>query len=129
MPQVVFNFAFHFTLMSLSKVTVTTTTATTSTIVRPTTSAIGSVSQEHDLFLFCRSFFQTILLCFITELCTGFTCSPIVPCQFVPVFNSGMRIKHYFPWIRIRIRLSWKKPDPTPDPSLNRNEEKNIFIF
>ena len=29
-------------------------------------------------------------------------------------FFSGMRIRHFFPRIRIRMRLSWKKiPDPT----------------
>ena len=36
--------------------------------------------------------------------------------------EAGLRIKHFFPWIQ--IRLTWKK---NQDPE--RNEEKNIFIF
>ena len=43
-------------------------------------------------------------------------------------FSTGMRIRHFFP--RILIRLSWKNipdPNPTPDPTWNRNEEKNIY--
>ena len=43
-------------------------------------------------------------------------------------FKSGMKIRHSFLWIR--IRLSWKKnPGPDLDPTLNRNEEKNIYLF
>ena len=37
---------------------------------------------------------------------------------------AGMRIRHFFP--RIRIRLE-KITDPNPDPTFNRNEEKYIF--
>ena len=36
-----------------------------------------------------------------------------------------MRIQHFYTWIRIWIGSAEKIPDPT----LNRNEEKNIFIF
>ena len=51
-----------------------------------------------------------------------------------------MRIKHFFP--RIRIRLSWEWEwqlcsdstasmlgEKNPDPTLNRNEAKNMSIF
>ena len=41
-----------------------------------------------------------------------------------PALKSGMRIQHFFSM----------DPDPAqleknPDPTLNRNKEKNIFIF
>ena len=38
--------------------------------------------------------------------------------------GTGMRIRHFFSWIR--IRLSWKK---NQDPTLNRNEEKIYLYF
>ena len=45
---------------------------------------------------------------------------------------AGMRIRHFFPRIRIRLGKKcgsgWIKI-ADPDPTLNRNEEKNIFIF
>ena len=43
------------------------------------------------------------------------------------VRKAGMRIQQFFPWIRIRIRLSWKK-NPDPDPTLNRNDFKLKYV-
>ena len=43
------------------------------------------------------------------------------------LFNTGMRIRHFFP--RIRIRISWEKnPDPTPDSGLYFVQDENNFI-
>ena len=42
------------------------------------------------------------------------------------LFNTGMRIRHFFP--RIRIRISWEKnPDPTPDSGLYFVQDENNF--
>ena len=48
--------------------------------------------------------------------------------------DPGRRIRHFFPRIPIRLRLSWNKnpgpeKDPAPDPTGNRNEEKIYLYF
>ena len=50
------------------------------------------------------------------------------PDRAMSLYYAGMRIRHFFPRIRIRLGKN-ADPDPAeknadPDPTLNRNEEK-----
>ena len=45
----------------------------------------------------------------------------------ISAFWTGMRIQHFYPWIR--SGSAEEEKNPTPDPTLIGNKEKNIFIF